>query len=349
MGLLSDFKRDLEPFFAQSPDVLCIAGGDGRIRDANPAAERTFGRAARELRGQPFASLIHPDDRGRAAEHLSRLAAGAAFESRCRRADGGEVRLAWTLARSAGLVYATGREIPPERAADRPPSEFVSLVAHELRSPLTMVKGYLELVLGGEVGEVNPMQREFLGIARTSVDGLVSLISDLLLLTRIEAGKIELHRQPAAVVELVQTAAGSVPVRSLLERKGTELSLSFQESPPKARVDADRMGQVVANLLTNALKYTPEGGHVSCWAGVVDGELRLEVRDTGIGMTAGERARVFERFYRANNPTTQEEGGAGLGLSVARALVTLHGGTIEVESEPGQGSVFRVTVPALES
>jgi len=180
--------------------------------------------------------------------------------------------------------------------------------------------------------------------ARSSVDGLVSLISDLLLLSRIDAGKIELHRQPVDVVDLVQTATGSL--RPLSERRGNELSLSFQESPPEVRADSDRLGQVVRYLVSNALKYTPAGGHVRCWAGVVDGELRIEVHDTGIGLSAEERARVFEKFYRASNPTTQEEGGAGLGLPVAQALVTLHGGTVDVESEPGKGSVFRVTIPS---
>lgn len=350
VGLLLDFKRDLEPFFAGSPDALCIVGGDGRIKDVNPAAERAFGLSARDLRAQPFASLILPEDRGRLADHLGKLptgGAGATFESQGRCADGSLKRWTWTFARSGALLYAMAREVPAERAQDRPRPEFVSLVAHELRSPLTMIKGYLELVLGGEVGDVNPLQREFLGIARASVDGLVALISDLLLLSRMEAGTIEVHRQPVDAAELIQTAACSL--RPLIERKGNGLSLSFQETPLAVRVDPDRLGQAVTHLLSNALKYTPAGGHVSCWAGVAGGELRIEVCDTGIGMTAEEQARIFEKFYRASNATTQEEAGAGLGLSVVQALVELHGGTIDVQSEPGRGSVFRVAMPALES
>lgn len=235
-------------------------------------------------------------------------------------------------------------DVTREREVDRMKSEFVSLVSHELRTPLTSIKGYVDLLLDGEVGEVAAEQQEFLGIVKSNADRLVALINDLLDISRIEAGRVELHRAPLDLARLVAEIADSL--RPQIAAKQQQLALDFPAGLPPVSADADRLLQIVLNLLSNAHKYTPAGGTIHITAAVVEGQVELSVADSGIGLSAEEQARLFTRFFRAKNRTTQEVGGTGLGLSIVRSLVELHGGQIRVESAPGQGSTFRVTLPA---
>ena len=211
-----------------------------------------------------------------------------------------------------GRLYVF-RDVTREREVDRMKSEFVALVSHELRTPLTSVKGYLDLVLEGAVGEVPPEQREFLTIAKRNADRLAALIADVLDLSRIEAGRLELHRTALDLAPVVDEAAAAL--RPQIAEKGQRLTVDVPADLPAVLGDGERVTQVLTNLLSNAHKYTPPGGSIGVVARRDGNRVRVEVRDTGVGLTPYERSRLFTRFFRARNATAQEAGGHGAGAA----------------------------------
>jgi signal transduction histidine kinase len=228
------------------------------------------------------------------------------------------------------------------RELDRLKDEFVASVSHELRTPLTSIRGYLELVRDGEAGPLTDEQQEFLGVVDRNADRLLRVVSDLLFVAQVDAGKLAVELEPLDLAELARETADVA--RPAAEAKGVELRLETAPVPP---LDGDRarLGQLLDNLVSNAVKFTPSGGRVVVrTAGLDDGAL-LAVEDTGIGVAPADRDRLFERFYRTRAATEQAIQGTGLGLSIARAIVDAHGGTIGVESESGRGSTFRVVLP----
>jgi signal transduction histidine kinase len=225
--------------------------------------------------------------------------------------------------------------------------EFISLISHELRTPLTSINGYVALLLEGEAGPLAEEQREFLTIVRKNADRLMGLVNELLDLSRIEAGKVELNRARLDLGPLIRDVASSL--RLQIEAKGQQLELDLADDLPSVWADPDRVTQILTNLVSNAHKYTPAGGSIFVRARGQDGRVRVEVRDTGIGLAPDEQAQLFTRFFRARNKATREVGGTGLGLAITRSLIELHGGEISVTSAPGQGSTFCCTLPAVQS
>jgi signal transduction histidine kinase len=223
-------------------------------------------------------------------------------------------------------------------------SEFVTLVSHELRTPLTSIAGYVELLLEEQGGTSAEAQREPLGIVKRNADRLLQLIDDLLDISRIEAGKVELKRARLDLVGLIREVANSL--RPQIEAKEQRLTLDLGEGLPAVSGDADRVTQILTNLLSNAHKYTPPGGSVAITADGEEGLVRVNVQDTGVGLSADDQARLFTKFFRAQHHATAGVGGTGLGLAITRALVALHGGEITVTSALGHGSTFSFTLPA---
>jgi signal transduction histidine kinase len=207
--------------------------------------------------------------------------------------------------------------------------------------------GYTELLLEGEGGPLGKRQREWLGIIGHNADRLETLIDDLLDTARIEMGKIELKHTPLDLMPLIQEVARAL--RPQTARKGQWLTLELAEALPAVVGDADRIRQILTNLLSNALKYTPAGGRITITARENAGCVRVAVQDTGIGLTRHEQAQLFTPFFRAQHETTQRAGGMGLGLAITRALVELHGGAMTVTSVPGQGSTFSFTLPTPQA
>ncbi|MCX6022964.1 MAG: ATP-binding protein, partial [Chloroflexi bacterium] len=260
-----------------------------------------------------------------------------------------ELELVSTPVQGAGGAHL-GRlfvfhDVTREREVDRMKNEFISLVSHELRTPLTSIKGYVDLLVDGELGDLLPEQREFLQIVLNNADRLVKLINELLDISRIESGRVELHLGPLDPGVLLRDVAESL--HPLLSAKGQRLTVKVAPRMPQLLADRDRVAQIVTNLLSNAHKYTPPGGEVVLSARIAGSALRVEVEDTGIGMTAEEQEQLFTKFFRAKNRTTQEVGGTGLGLAITKALVEMHGGTMSVTSEPGRGSTFGFSLPLV--
>jgi PAS domain S-box-containing protein len=237
----------------------------------------------------------------------------------------------------------TLRDVTTERDVTQMKNEFVSTVSHELRTPLTSIKGYIDLILDGDAGEVDEIQREFLGIVKENTDRLVQLINDMLDISRIESGRIHLNIQPLDVSESLIGTADTF--RAVLDQKGHRLELDVEPDLPLVAGDRDRIGQVLINLTSNAIKYSPEGGVVTLGARAEGREVIVSVRDEGLGIAEENLPRMFEQFYRVDSAMTREIGGTGLGLSICKSIVELLGGRIWVETELGKGSTFSFSLP----
>jgi signal transduction histidine kinase len=225
-------------------------------------------------------------------------------------------------------------------------SEFVSLVSHELHTPLTAISGYLDLLLEAHGTQSPAKQQELLGIVKRNADRLVKLIDDLLDLSRIESGKVELRATALDIIALITEVVSFLQPQ--IEAKGQRLSFDRTQTLPAVAGDAERIRQILINLLSNAHKYTPQGGQIWLTARAEDGWVRIDVRDNGIGLWPEEQARLFDKFFRARTPGTQGVEGTGLGLPITRLLVEMHGGQITVTSAPGAGSTFSFTLPVAD-
>ncbi len=226
---------------------------------------------------------------------------------------------------------------------DRMKSNFISIVSHELKTPLTSIRGFVRLLETGRVGPVNEKQRHYLDIVLEQTDSLTQLIEDLLDLSRIEAGIIEVRREKVNVQKVISGVLDRL--ENLAKEKGVRVRVCVPEDLPPVAGDADRLAQVFTNLIHNAIKFTPSGGEVKLEAAADGEECLLKVSDTGIGISPQDLPRVFDKFYQADSSSTREQSGTGLGLSISRELVAAHGGKMWVESSRGRGATFSFTLP----
>lgn len=238
------------------------------------------------------------------------------------------------------------------QAANEAKNEFISMVAHELKSPMTSIRGYADLMLSGVVGPLTEPQRECMETVRFSVERMRVLVADLTDISRIESGEMRIELHPISldgVVEEVRQA-----LRTDLEAKGQTLQVDLPDTLPAVLADRGRVVQILTNLLSNAHKYTPQGGRVSvaCTAemlpgadGVTRGMVHVAVRDSGVGIRAEDQPKIFQRFFRASDRAVRDVPGTGLGLNITHHLVELQGGRIWFESAVGEGTTFHFTLP----
>jgi signal transduction histidine kinase len=240
-------------------------------------------------------------------------------------------------------TVAVWRDVTKDVELNRAKSAFVSSVAHELRIPMTSIKGYTDLMLMQAVGPLNEKQIEFLHTVQTNADRLTSLVNDLLDISRVETGRIRLKLETVDLNRVTKDVIAALRPRA--DEKSQKLENQVPEALPAVRADADRVVQILVNLVGNAIAYTPENGHICVSGHPVNGKVQLNVSDNGVGIAAEEQARIWERFYRSEHPAVSGQVGTGLGLSIVRSLVELQGGKVWVESELGVGSTFSMTLP----
>jgi signal transduction histidine kinase len=227
---------------------------------------------------------------------------------------------------------------------DRLKAEFVSIASHELKTPLSVIRGYVSLLMDGIYGTLDEAQTKILVSVSDQTDRLTRLVQRLLDVTRFEAGGGRLELRSIPVKEFLDELAESFDV--LAYQNEVDFRVEFADALPESIVgDPDRLNEVLGNLLSNAFKFTPRGGRIRLSAGPADDGLFVEVSDTGVGIPPDKLQKVFEKFFQVENEAQPRSVGSGLGLAIAREIVEAHGGTIAAESQPGHGTTFRVTLP----
>lgn len=337
-----------------SRDLVIVSDASGRIGYLSPAAERVLSRTGRGLsKDARLDQLMPPDD----ADHVSALLAAATTEHEPDPVDlrfptpqDEQARTFQFTARDlsheplvAGIVL-TGRDVTRDREVEQIMSDFVATVSHELRTPLTSIHGYLELLLAGDLGVVPDEQRAAMEVVDRNAGRLLSLVQQLLFLSGLDARTGVDACDPVDVVELVRSIVTEARVVATTHRIDLDLPSG---TDPRVRVlgAAEDLERVFTNLLSNAMKFSPDGEAIA--VRVEAGEETVDVHfvDHGIGIPAEEQAKLFDRFFRASAAKSQGIPGTGLGLAVCQAIITAHDGSISVASQPGAGSEFIVSLP----
>lgn len=236
------------------------------------------------------------------------------------------------------------RDMSALKVANQVRANFVSMVSHELRTPLNSVHGFIELLLQGHMGDLKEEQRTYLGYTQEGVQQLISIVEDILFMTRSDLGQFETRMQEVPLHSLVKQVVGSLQPQAM--KSGVVIYQDVPSTTPSLYIDPQRIKQVLNNLVTNAIKFTPPGGTVTISTRRYDENMQLiSIIDTGYGIPVEDRPHVFERFYQSNHSQQSKMGGYGLGLSIAKLIVEQHGGTINFDTTVDKGTTFFFTVP----
>jgi len=239
------------------------------------------------------------------------------------------------------------RDITHEVEVDRLKSEFVATVSHELRTPMTSIRGYVDVLLMGAAGAITESQAHFLDIVKSNTERLNILVNDLLDISRIEAGRVTLSLQSVDLREVAEEIVADVQRRSQEENKPMKVAVKVKGALPRVMADPERIRQIMGNIVDNAYNYTPSEGNIVIALHRENGAVQVDVKDSGIGISIEQQDRVFERFFRGEDPLVLATPGTGLGLPIVKQLVEMHHGTIWMNSTgiSGEGSTFSFTVP----
>lgn len=369
-------REQMAAIFAAGSDGMAIVDANLNVLDANEAYGRLFGLARGQMVGQRCCAALSRTggvcalcegeclvakaiETGMAVPHVDCQidATGLGMDNAAAETPAGRpshppappspvryVDLSITpvnvpAGRRALLI---GRDVTALRAMEIMKDNFLSMVSHELNAPLQAIGGYLHVVLDGMAGDLNTQQRDFLRRVRVSSEHLKVMVQDLLLITRRDAGQFELMRTPTRVAEVFAEVLDEIEL--IANDAGVDLSILCDPDLPVIPADHTRLVQVVRNLITNAVKFTPEGGKVALRGAYDERSVRITVSDTGIGIPPEHQRRIFDRFYQVYTDGERSRG-QGLGLAIVKIIVEGHGGTINVWSAPGQGSAFTVLLP----
>jgi signal transduction histidine kinase len=328
------------------PDAVAVINSNGTVEISNDTAQKLF-----QLKPEQAVYSLRDSRIGELIKQV--ISSGVALQPRNYESaievydQGGQLR--YFLPRAIPIMDAESHligitlvlgDVTNLRRLDEMKSGLLSVVSHELKTPLTSIRMATHLLLEERIGLLNTKQTELLMAARDDADRLQKIIEDLLDMGRLESGRVKLDLQSEPSERLVSDAV--TPLETAFHDKGLTLEVDVPVETPAVLADPARIGHVFSNLLTNALKYTPPGGHVHISAEPLDRFVRFVVEDTGVGIPQEYLARIFERFYRI--PRENQPSGAGLGLAIAREIVDAHGGTISVESTPNKGSKFSFTL-----
>jgi PAS domain S-box-containing protein len=375
---IGDAERRLGELLESAPDAILELDPEGRIVLLNRMAEQLFGYTREEMLAQTVDALVpealrgaHKGHRARYHSHPVTRPMGSGLKLEARRKDGShfpvEISLSSVKSGDGFRVTAIIRDITERREmesrlrateekyigelelrnreaerANQLKTEFLGNMSHELRSPLHTVIGFAELLAEEREGPLNEKQRRFVGHIKTDSLHLLDLINDLLDLSKVEAGRLELRYEVFAIDAVIAEAISSVQPRATA--KGLEIGTDISITTPVC-ADRLRFKQILHNLLTNAIKFTPEGGRVSVDAAGRGRFVEISVSDTGIGIPEDQQQAVFDKFYQVRAGIQGGHEGTGLGLAITKRLVEQHGGYISLKSEPGNGTCFTFIIP----
>jgi len=328
---------------------LITIDAEANIESANPAAEKIFGYEPAEMVGQPVARLV-PESVGDRAAYLRTAfarAIGRITEWRGQRKSGEEFPFELSMFEftggGSGRHFAGSvRDVSERHAVEKLKGEFISTVSHELRTPLASIRGSLSLLAGGVLGDLSDEAKEMVVIAERNCVRLIGLVNDILDLERLEQGRLHMEMGEVEMADVLDRT------REAVHAFGAERQVAVETDPTTVTVQGDsgRLVQVLVNLVSNAVKFSPAGAAVRVTVREASGRVRVEVVDRGRGIPASHRSAIFERFRQVESSDARDKGGTGLGLAICKAIVEQHGGEIGVESEVGQGSTFWFEIPS---
>jgi len=342
---------------ASISDGVVVSDTEGRVVVLNRAAVRMLGLEGDTVLGQPVDVLFEPfSARGRLtiSEAMGRLRADPYSYGQSGKSAETIIEIGVRFIRALlspvltdkgeflGIVTVL-RDITREVEADRARSDFVSNVSHELRLPLTAIKGYCDLLLYDTVDQLDKEQRRFLRIVQSNADHLVALINDLLDISRVESYRLDLDIQLVQMEAIIRDVADAIQPQC--DQKDLRLTVDVDPRVGTVLGDPARLSQVVSNLANNACRRTPEGGHITLALSSSENGLQVGVTDTGPAISPSDRSRIFQRFYRTEDSLAHRTESTGLEIPVARILVEMHGGRMWVDSDPSEGTTFAFALP----
>ncbi len=344
---LTDERNRSAAILGSMVEGVAVIAGDERILYCNQAFEQILELPEGSSRGKKLVEALRQAELVTAVRQV--LPGGeevtGELEVGTVRRRSFSVTAAPVPAEGANSAVLVLHDITELRRLERVRRDFVANVSHEFKTPLTAIQGFAETLLGGALDDKANRAR-FVGIIREHARRLARLTDDLLKLSRIEAGRLELELRPISVEALVNGCVETARLKA--ETKGLRIHVDLPDGLPAIGGDGAQLGEVLQNLLDNALQYTSAGGQIDVNARSNTHEVTITVSDTGIGIPETDLERIFERFYRVDAARSREAGGTGLGLAIARHIVEAHGGRIWVESAVGQGSRFHFSVAAAQ-
>lgn len=249
------------------------------------------------------------------------------------------------LADRAAVAIENARLYEAVQAANKAKSDFVSLVTHELRLPMTSIKGYSDLLTSGMAGELNEQQQQFFAVIQRNLGRMSRLISDLADINRVESGRMKFEKKQIDLPPIVEDVVDNL--REAINGRNQTISLNLPADLPAIYADPTRLSQVLTNLISNAHKYTPDNGHIEIQAHATNGQVQVDISDNGLGISEADQEKLFTQFFRAESAAVRQQQGWGLGLSIVKKIIEAQGGTISFASELDAGSTFSFTIPLL--
>lgn len=327
-------------------DVICSFDAKGIFITVNDAVKTHLGYETAELVGSRISNLVSDKDRTTAQNNFKLLMQGesiAPFEIQMVKKNGKTVDMLtsaqWSASESS--MFCVMHNVTERREAERLRQEVIQMVSHDLRTPLTTIRGILDIVASGRVGELTDKGKSMIQMADHSSMLMMALARDLLEIEKLESGMLELYKNQILLKDVFSRSIDSVNIIAQ-QRK---VSISAEPTELTVFADGDRIVQILVNLITNAVKFSPPNSKITISARQKDALVEISVADEGRGIPANQISSIFERFKQVRESDSKTEGGSGLGLAICKALVELHGGIISVRSEEGKGSVFTFSIP----
>ncbi len=347
---LAELKRKEKSMIEHSIDLICSLDASGRVTAANPACKLILGYNQDAIVGMNLRSILADPDIDSFNQSLSSAAAGKTetqFESRIKQKDGGMIDTLWSIhwVESEKSFFCVGHDITTRKEVERLKQQFMTMISHDLRTPLTTIGNYLEMLAAGMFGQLTDRGEHLLKIAQDNSSRMLTLINDLLDLEKAEFGGLKLSCSDQNLQDLIDTAVNSI---STLASKN-QIGIEVEPSMLVVSADANRVGQVLVNLLNNAIKFSPSNSTIKIASYIENDMAAICILDEGRGIPLNLQESIFERFRQVEIDDSIDKGGTGLGLTICKTIVELHGGEITAESNIIKGSKFSFTLPLSQA